>query len=244
MTRIGKGALCAALSLVLFSGSAGTAQWTVTTTVETTEYATNDAVSHGFYDDVSDQAYDGGGQGYGGGQRGGSAVLAQYGPFSVVSDDVVEMNGDTDSYTPQEFRALLAEHPGIRTLRLVECGGTVDDTANLELARVIRNAGIATHVPSFGSVRSGGVELFLAGVRRSAEPGAEFLVHSWLDDYGREASEVPMSDPVHADYIDYYEDMGLSPQNACGFYALTNSVPHSSARQVTLQELARYNVLN
>ncbi len=173
-----------------------------------------------------------------------SPALASYGPFNVVSPTVVEMVGDTDSYSPRDFRRLLAAYPGIREIHFVECGGTFDDYANLQLARMIRRAGIATHVPAGGSTRSGGVELFLAGARRTADPGAEFIVHSWLDNYGREASDLPMSDPAHQAYLSYYREIGMAAADARDFYALTNSVPHDSQRRLTLGELASFGLLN
>lgn len=173
-----------------------------------------------------------------------SPALASYGPFNVVSPQVVELVGDTDSYSPGEFRQLLRAYPNIRELHIVDCGGTVDDNANFDLARIIRARGIVTHVPSGGSARSGGVELFLAGVRRTADPGAEFIVHSWLDNYGREAHEVPLSDPAHAPYLDFYREIGMAAADARDFYALTNSVPHDATRRLTLAELASFNLLD
>ncbi|QLC26127.1 hypothetical protein HFP57_14580 [Parasphingopyxis algicola] len=173
-----------------------------------------------------------------------SPALATYGPFHVVAEDRIEMIGEVDSYAPQEFRRLLADWPGIRTLDFVDCAGTIDDNANLALARMIRRAGITTHVPGHGSVRSGGVELFLAGVRRTADPGAEFIVHSWLDNYGREAADYPPGDPIHAPYLEYYREMGMAPENARAFYALTNSVPHDSMRQISITELAAFDLLH
>ena len=110
----------------------------------------------------------------------GNAV-AQYGPFQVVAPD---------------------RYPGITRIEMLDCDGSVDEEANLELARMIRRAGISTHVPANGSVRSGAVELFLAGVQRTAHPNAEFIVHSWMDEDGREANDYPASDPVHAEYLD------------------------------------------
>ena len=65
---------------------------------------------------------------------------------------------------------------GLDPVTLVEW--TEDDGANLRLGRMIRARGIATYVPAGGSVRSGGVELFLAGARRFADPDAEFAVHA------------------------------------------------------------------
>lgn len=181
---------------------------------------------------------------YGEAGRDAAPALARYGPFAVIAPDTAELVGDTDSYSPGAFAAMLRDWPGLRTLRLVECGGTVDDVANLDLARAIRRAGLATHVPASGSVRSGGVELFLAGVRRTAEPGAEFVVHSWRDEWGREARDVPAGDPIHRSYLSYYREIGLAPERARAFYALTNSVPNDDARRLTRAELAAFGLID
>ena len=65
-----------------------------------------------------------------------------------------------------------------------------------------------------------------------------------FDELGREANEVPLSDPAHQEYLRYYREMGMSPDRARAFYALTNSVPHDQTRQITLGELASFNLLN
>lgn len=173
-----------------------------------------------------------------------AANAPAYGPFIVVSNDLAEMNGATDETTPAAFARLLAAHPGIRVIRMIDCPGTENDAANLAVARMIRKAGISTHVPSDGSVRSGGVELFLAGVRRSAEPGAEFGVHSWQDEDGREADEVPATDPIHAEYVRYYEEVGLPAPVAREFYAFTNRTGFESVHYLTPDEIARFQLTN
>lgn len=163
-----------------------------------------------------------------------------FGPFRVVADDRAELNGSVDSRTPAQFGALLRAHPHIRQVDIVDCPGTDDDEANLALARMIRKAGLATYVPSGGSVRSGGVELFLAGVRRRAEPAAEFAVHSWLDEDGMEPDDFSEDDPVNRAYIAYYREMGMTEEKARAFYALTNSVPHDDALYLKPQDIAAY----
>jgi len=50
---------------------------------------------------------------------------------------------------------MLNAYPGIRTIEFVECPGTLDDVANLQLGRMIRARGLDTDVPDGGSVRSG-----------------------------------------------------------------------------------------
>jgi hypothetical protein len=172
-------------------------------------------------------------------------AIAQFGPFAVVSATVAELVDATDSDSLSAFRRMLVAYPGIRTINMVECPGTLDDEANLSIARMIRAKGLNTHVPAGGSIRSGGVELFLAGVKRTADRGAEFGVHSWQDYEGREARDVPANDPVHAEYINYYQTMGLAPQVARDFYAFTNTAARfDSVHYMTAAELARFQIIN
>lgn len=169
--------------------------------------------------------------------------IEQFGPFRVVSAERVELNGVITSDTPAQFRALLARHPGVRAIEMIDCPGSEDDDANLELARLVRQARISTYVPETGSVRSGGVELFLAGVEHRAAPGAQFGVHSWQDSDGFEADDYPPSDPVHALYIGYYIDMGMAPQTARAFYDFTNHAAHfASVHYMTPSELTRFGL--
>ena len=123
---------------------------------------------------------------------------------------------------------------------MIDCPGTEDDLANLEVGRMIRAQGIVTHVPAGGSVRSGGVELFLAGARRYADEGSEFAVHSWQDDTGMEPADYAADAPENRRYVDYYRLMGMSADRARGFYAMTNSVPFSSAHWFGADEMAAW----
>jgi len=168
------------------------------------------------------------------------AGIATFGPFRVLDTGRAALVAETDSLSPGDFQAMLRAYPQITTLEMIDCPGTVDDTANLKLGRMIRAAGIATAVPDGGSVRSGAVELFLAGSRRSAAPSAEFAVHSWLDTAGREAGDFAASDPVNRTYLAYYREMGLTADNAASFYALTNSVPNDTALWLHTADIARY----
>lgn len=169
-----------------------------------------------------------------------AAAISSFGPFQVVAPDRAELHGSIESDTPGEFRAMLRAFPAIAQIDMIDCPGTDDDEANLALARMIRQAGIATYVPDGGSVRSGGVELFLAGAKRSAGPGAEFAVHSWLDEDGLEADDYAESDPVNQEYVAYYREMGMSADKAKAFYALTNSVPHDDALYLKPRDIAAY----
>lgn len=170
--------------------------------------------------------------------------LASFGPFHMVGADRAELIGSIESDTPAQFAPLLRAFPALRQIDMVECPGTGDDNANLALARMVRRHGIATHVPAGGSVRSGGVELFLAGAQRSAAPTAEFAVHSWRDEDGYEAEDFATDDPVHLEYIAFYREMGMSDANARAFYTLTNSAAHDDALYLAPRDIARFVPLN
>lgn len=158
-----------------------------------------------------------------------------YGPFRVLDGRRAALVDATDAASPRVFAAMLAAHPGIATLEMIECPGTDDDTANLALGRMIRARGIATHVPANGSVRSGAVELFLAGKDRRIDEGAEFAVHSWRDSDGREAGDFAADAAPNRAYLDYYREMGVARPQA--FYAMTNAVPNADARWLTAAEM-------
>lgn len=164
-------------------------------------------------------------------------AIASYGPFRVLDDRRAALVGITTSYTPAEFDLMMANHPDIAVIEFIECPGTHDDRANLRLGRMIRARGIAAAVPEGGSVRSGAVELFLAGATRQIDEDAEFAVHAWLDDRGLGAWDYAADSPEHRKYIDYFREMGMAEDQAARFYAMTNSVPFESALWLTGEEM-------
>ncbi|MDE2437098.1 MAG: alpha/beta hydrolase [Sphingomonadales bacterium] len=170
--------------------------------------------------------------------------VAAYGPFRVLDTKHAALVDVTDARSPAQFEAMLKAFPGITAIEMIECPGTEDDRANLRLGRMIHARGIITHVPAGGSVRSGGVELFLAGRERIADEGSEFAVHSWEDEDGREAKDYPADAPENRAYTDYYREMGMTAQQASTFYAMTNSVPFASAKWLTAGDMRKWAGLN
>jgi len=166
-----------------------------------------------------------------------NAALANYGPFRVIDQDHADLVGTTDRASPADFGAMLADYPSINTLRLIEAPGTDDDRANMRVARMIRAANITTHVPKGGSVRSGAVELFLAGAERRIDDGAEFAVHSWIDSRGRQPQDFAEDSLPNRMYLDFYQEMGMSREDARAFYGMTNSVGFADAKWLTAQEM-------
>ena len=166
--------------------------------------------------------------------------IARFGPFRVIDESHAVLVDATDARSPAQFEAMLAAYPGITELALVDVPGTEDDKANMRLGRIIHQRGITTRVPEGGSVRSGGVELFLAGAHRVAEPGSEFAVHAWEDDEGRQPGDYAADAPENRAYIDYYIEMGMTEDQAKAFYAMTNSVRFEDAKYLTDQDMAKW----
>lgn len=173
-------------------------------------------------------------------ERTEEAAIATYGPFRVIDQTTAALVGITQGSAPAHFSAMLADFPAIQTLEFVEAPGTYDDRANLRLGRMIRNSGISTRVQDGGSIRSGAVELFLAGATREIHEGSEFAVHGWLDDWGRGAEDYPAGAPEHRRYLDYYVEMGMEEAQARAFYAMTNSVPFEEAMWLTGSEMRNW----
>ena len=170
----------------------------------------------------------------------GSAGIARFGPFHVIDGKRAALVASTDAASPQAFAAMLAAYPGLEVIEFADAPGTSHDLANLALGRAIRAAGLATHVPAGGSARSGAVELFLAGTRRTVDTGALFAVHSWRDERGREPADFAPDAPENRLYLDYYAEMGMTADEARAFYAMTNSVPHSGALWLQGDDMARW----
>ena len=166
--------------------------------------------------------------------------IASYGPFRVLDAGRAALVDATNERSPGQFTAMLHAFPGIKVIEMIDCPGTDDDRANLRLGMMIHARGLTTYVPEGGSVRSGAVELFLAGAQHIAEPGAEFAVHSWADEFGLEPKDYAPNAPENRIYIDYYRQMGMSEAEARDFYAMTNSVPNGDAKWLTAAEMAKW----
>ena len=169
-----------------------------------------------------------------------AAFIARYGPFRVIDEGRAVLAGVTDNASPVQFSAMMRAHPGLKVLEMVDCPGTEDDIANLRLGRMIRAAGLETVVPAHGSVRSGAVELFLAGATRRIEQGAEFAVHAWEDESGREATDYAPDAPENRRYLMYYREMGMDARQANAFYAMTNSAPFERPRWLNAEEMSQW----
>ncbi len=146
--------------------------------------------------------------------------------------------GEIGSQSQEVFADLIEDQPGIDRLVLRNIGGSVDDEANLVLARQVREWGLETVVPSDGLVASGGTDLFLAGTERILEDGACVGVHAWATD-AYTAKDIPRDDPEHADYLRYFQQMGIDPE----FYWFTlDAAPAEDMHWMTAAEARRFGM--
>ncbi len=124
----------------------------------------------------------------------------------AVEGEVLVVNGTINSQSFREFSSVMAANPQIAVVELQDVQGSTDEMVVAEMGYDIRARGFATRVAPGGQVFSGGVDLFLAGVRRSVGAGAILGVHEWESGLGR-ARDYPRGDPWHEPTRTYIEDM-------------------------------------
>ena len=145
--------------------------------------------------------------------------------------------GTIDISTPSRVMELILHHPSVDTLILLECPGSIDDDSNILACHLIRHHGFTTVVPADGEVASGGVDLFLSGAQRMAEPGARFGVHSW-GGVGESGADLPRDDEEHGMYLEFCRDMEIP--EAFYWFTLEAAAP-DEIHWMTREELDRFN---
>lgn len=157
----------------------------------------------------------------------------------TVDGPTLYMSGEINSKTETQFAELIAANPQITTLVECEVPGSIDDDTMIALSYRVRELGLDTHLTSESEVASGGVDLFLAGVKRSMQAGARLGVHSWSDGT-RDAADYPRDAPEHDANRRYIEDM-LGDD---AFYWFTiYAAPAEDIHWMTRTEIAEYAVL-
>ena len=135
------------------------------------------------------------------------------------------VRGTLGATTTERLQALLDEHPEVRTLVLANVPGTKKAEVSLDAARLVRSARLATCVPEGGTITSGGVDLFWAGVVRRVDPNyMRIAVHGWVTGECLPSGMCPLepsaedcivgadlsiTDWRHDLFLDYYADVGI-----------------------------------
>ncbi|QUX97188.1 alpha/beta hydrolase [Marinomonas sp. CT5] len=126
-----------------------------------------------------------------------------------VEKNTAYLSGVLGADLVKQLSDMIRKNPNVTELVLVDVPGSVDQQATMEGARLIRRLGLNTRIASTGYVLSGGVDLFLGGVKRSIGAGAGVGVHSWSDGTKVSAKSLNQADPVHATYVNFYLEMGV-----------------------------------
>ena len=165
--------------------------------------------------------------------------------FTVQSDDVtLQMDGTINKNSKECFDDLIKQYPNITTINIVNCDGSSDDEVNLQLSKEVHSRGINTHLLDDASIASGGVDFFLAGIKRTRDNNTKIGVHSWSDG-NNSATDFAVGHSNHLPYIDYYKSVGFTQQEAEDFYYFTiNAAPANSIHWMTDTEIIQYKMLN
>ncbi|NOU62251.1 alpha/beta hydrolase [Marinifilum caeruleilacunae] len=172
------------------------------------------------------------------------SLQSKFDIFEVQADNTtVVMNGEIKSRTLDDFKHLMEGHPNITLIRMLEVPGSSDDETNLQVSKLINERGINTHIENKGMIASGGVDFFLAGVKRTKDELAAIGVHSWSDGSGKQATDFPNDSPEHQAYIQYYQDMGFSKEWSEEFYFFTiKAAPADDIHWMTKEEIEKFGM--
>ncbi len=172
--------------------------------------------------------------------------LRNQGVFKVLTGDtIIEMNGVIGSTSLNDFNTLFSAFPDIDTINIKQCDGSEDDTINLQLSSRVHQLGLNTHLLSGGLIASGGVDFFLAGIKRSKGTNTKIGVHSWSDGGSTQATDFPVGHAYHLPYINYYVSVEFSQQQAEDFYYFTiNAAPATDVHWMTDTEIETYTIIN
>jgi hypothetical protein len=130
-----------------------------------------------------------------------------YETFFIVKGNYAVAAGEIFTTFDDRVVELKANHPNVHTIILVWCPGSNDDEEAIKGTTRLHHLGYSTCVPSDGYTASGGTDFFLSGVNRYATPGAKIGIHSWSDDDGTEANQLPTNSPEHDMYLEYFDDI-------------------------------------
>ncbi|MDG1841297.1 MAG: hypothetical protein P8I93_03005 [Crocinitomicaceae bacterium] len=170
--------------------------------------------------------------------------MDRYGPFYVLNDSTVVMNGDMGSRINIQFNKLLEKYPNIKLIIMEECPGSRDDEKMFEAALTLHERKINTHLNANSIIESGAVDFYLAGDKRSKDAGAKIGVHAWSDG-NMAATYLPENDQEHQVYINFYKNIGLTQQEADSLYLfIINAASPENIHWMTETEINQFNITN
>lgn len=176
------------------------------------------------------------------------SLQSKFDIFEVQADNkTVHVQGEIKTRTLKDFKHMLEGHPNINLIKILHLPGSNDDATNFKIGNLLREHKINTHL--MGVIASGGVDFFLAGVKRTRLVDLQFPVkvgvHSWSDSDGKQATDFPESSSEHRANIEYYEDLGYSKEWAKDFYFFTiKAAAADDVHWMTEEEIVKYKIFN
>ena len=140
-----------------------------------------------------------------------------YGIFTVLNDNTtIKMDGVIKSRSLKDLQHLIKNFPNVSLIKIVNCGGSMDDEINLQLSTLVNRNALNTHLLDNAEIASGGVDFFLAGTKRTRGQNTKIGVHSWGTDKIK-ATDFTKGHLYHLEYIAYYQKIGFMKKDAEDF---------------------------
>ena len=163
----------------------------------------------------------------------------------VIDGTQAKMYGYIGPNSLDVFNTLLRNYPAVKEILMVNVPGSQDDDTNQELGRALRGARLNTRINSDGLMESGGVDLFLAGIKRVVQNGAKIGVHSWrsVDENGNtvDGRSLPRNHPDHRTHLNYYRDIEFPNYEAFYFFTLA-AAPGEGMHHMTPEEIKKWKI--
>ena len=167
-----------------------------------------------------------------------------YGIFYVMEDNkTIKMDGVIKSRSLKDFQHLIKNFPNASLINIVNCGGSMDDEINLQLSTLVNRKALNTHLLDNAEIASGGVDFFLAGIKRTRGQNTKIGVHSWGTDQIK-ATDFAKGHQYHQEYISYYQKIGFTKKEAEEFYYFTiYAAPPAGIHWMTKEEIIKYKII-
>lgn len=156
-----------------------------------------------------------------------------------VKENKAYVNGVLGKKGHTNFLEMIEKYPNVNTLVLQQVPGSVNDDWNVKTCIAAHQKGLHTELESNSIIESGGVDLFIAGVERKSEEGAEIGVHSWRT-LTKDGTEFPPDHKEHQVFYDYFDAIGRDTS----FYWFTlRAAPGKGMHFMTKEEIDKYNLV-
>ncbi|MDP0561739.1 MAG: hypothetical protein QS721_05145 [Candidatus Endonucleobacter sp. (ex Gigantidas childressi)] len=152
------------------------------------------------------------------------------------------LNGGLGTRAYNQIFDLIKNNHKVTTIIEDQVSGSIHDDINMQTGRLIRNAGLSTHITNTSYVASGGVDLFCSGKARTMEDGAKLLVHSWSGD-DIEAGNLPVDSPLHNDQITYFNEMLGSPEGRDFYFFTINAATAADIHEMSKLEIKTFGII-